>query len=64
MIGREVIEWKVNLKDTKLEQKLKVYVLIAEHCDAFCLQDEIETCPHIEVNLKLYDDVPLFNHIW
>ena len=38
-----MIEWKVNLKDSKLmkEKKAKVYGLIEEHCDTLGLREEI-----------------------
>ena len=55
MTDREITEWKVNLKDTRLilEQKVKVYNLIEEHHDACSLWDERETHPQVEVHFKV-----------
>ena len=37
-------------------------MFLNEHHDTFSLQDEIGTCPHIEVHLKLFDEVLYFVH--
>ena len=59
---REIIEWEVALKDSKLpkEQKVKVYDMIEEHHNALVLYDDIGTCPQDEIPLKLHDDVLFF----
>ena len=54
MLDREIIERKVNLKDSKLtkEQKVKVYDLIEERHDVFSSWYEIGTCPKVNVQPK------------
>ena len=61
MSNREFLEQKVELKDSKLikHPKFEVYDL-KEHCNALSLCNEIGTSPHVEVHLKLNDEVPLF----
>ena len=53
MSDSKIIEWKVNLKDSKLtnEQTVNVYGLI-EHHIALSLLDEMGTCPQVNVHLK------------
>ena len=53
---------KLNLKDSVLDEKGKEEFLAKgeQFTDVFNLQDEIGTCPFIEVHLKLKDETPLF----
>ena len=66
MSDRELIEWKVNLRDSevKKQQKVKVCDLIEEHHNVFSFCDEIRTCPQAEVHLKVYNEALfLFTHM-
>ena len=53
---------KLNLPDCTLDDKGKVEFLakINNFHDVFSVRDEIGTCPFIEVNLKLKDEIPFF----
>ena len=53
---------KLNLKDSVLEEKGKAEFLtnVEQFMDIFSLNDEIGTCPFIEVHLKLKDEIPFF----
>ena len=46
MFDREIIGWKVNLKESKQtkEQNARLYYFIVEHCKAFSLHGETRTC--------------------
>ena len=54
MIDREIIDLKVNLKDSNLtkDQQAKVYDFIEECHEAFSLCDEMGTCLQVGVHLK------------
>ena len=57
---------KLNLSDCTLDDKEKEDPLdkIDNFHDVFSLRDEIDTCPFIEVHLKLKDETPfLSDHI-
>ena len=62
MSNREIIEWKVRIKVSKLttEQKVKVYDSIEEYCDIFSPFDESGTCPQVTVHSKVHDELPFF----
>ena len=62
MTDMEILQMKLNLKDSVLEEKGKEEFLmnVEQFTDIFSLRDEIGTCPFIEVHLKLNDEMPFF----
>ena len=62
MTDKEVLQMKLNLKDSILNEKEKEEFLmkVEQFTDVFSLRDEIGTCPFIEVHLKLKDETPFF----
>ena len=62
MTDKEIIQMKLNLKDSVLDEKGKEEFLakVKQSTDVFSLRDEIGTCPFIEVHLKLKDETPFF----
>ena len=62
MTDKEILQMKLNLKDSVLDEKGKGEFLekVGQFTDVFSLRDEIGTCPFIEVNLKLKDETPFF----
>ena len=62
MTDKEILQMKLNLKDSVLEGKGKEEFLdkVEQFTDVFSLRDEIGTCPFIEVHLKLKDETPFF----
>ena len=62
MTDIEILQTKLNLKDSVLDKKGKEEFLtnIEQFTDIFSLRDEIGTCPFIEVHLKLKDETPFF----
>ena len=62
MTDSEILQMKINLKDSVLDEKAKEEFLtnIKQFTDIFSLRDEIGTCPFIEVHLKLKDETPFF----
>ena len=62
MTDREILQMKLNLKDSVLDEKGKEELLekVKQFTDIFSLRDEIGTCPFIEVHLKLKDEIPFF----
>ena len=62
MTDSEILRMKLNLKDSMLDEKGKEEFLenIEQFNDIFSLRDEIDTCPFIEVHLKLKDETPFF----
>ena len=66
MTDAEILQMKLNLADCALDDKGKEEFLAKtdNFHDVFCLRDEIDTCPFIEVHLKLKDKTPfLLDHI-
>ena len=62
MTNREILDKYINLDNsylTKLEKK-EVRELLYKYKDAFSLQDEIGTCPNIEVKIDVTDKSPFF----
>ena len=53
---------KLNLKVSILNEKEKEEYLtkVQQFTDVYSLRDEIDTCPFIEVHLKLKDETPFF----
>ena len=62
MTDKEILQMKLNLKDSILNEKEKQEFLmkVEQFTDVFSLRDEIGTCPFIEVHLKLKDETPFF----
>ena len=62
MTDKEILQMKLNLKDSALDEKGKEEFLekVEQFTDIFSLRDEIGTCPFIEVHLKLTDETPFF----
>ena len=62
MTDTEILQMKLNLKDSVLEEKGKEEFLtnVEQFMDIFSLRDEIGTCPFIEVHLKFKDETPFF----
>ena len=62
MTDTEILQMKLNLKDSVLDEKGKEEFLtnIEQFTVIFSLRDEIGTCPFIEVHLKLKDEMPFF----
>ena len=62
MTDKEILQMKLNLKDSILDGKEKEEFLtkVEQFTDVFSLRDEIGTCPFIEVHLKLKDETPFF----
>ena len=62
MTDNEILQMKLNLKDSVLDEKGKEEFLakVGQFTDVFILRDEIGTCPFIEVYLKLKDKTPFF----
>ena len=62
MTDKEILQMKLNLKDSVLDKKCKEEFLtkVEQFNDVFSLRDEIGTCPFIEVHLKLKDETPFF----
>ena len=62
MTDKEILQMKLNLKDSVLDEKGKEEFLakVKQLTDVFSLRDEIGTCSFIEVHLKLKDKTPFF----
>ena len=62
MTDTEILQMKLNLKDSVLEGKGKEDFLtnVEQLTDIFSLRNEISTCPFIEVHLKLKEETPFF----
>ena len=62
MTDTEILQMKLNLKDSVLDEKGKEEFLtnVEQFTDIFSLRDEIGTCPFIEVHLKLKDEMLFF----
>ena len=62
MTDRDILQMKLNLKDSILNEKEKEEFLtkVEQFTDVFSLRDEIGTCPFIKVHLKLKDKTPFF----
>ena len=62
MTDKEILQMKLNLKDSVLDGKGKEEFLekVEQFTDVFSLRDEIGTCSFIEVHLKLKEETPFF----
>ena len=66
MTDKEILQMKLNLKDSVLDEKGKEEFLgkVKQFTDVFSLRDEIGTCPFIEVHLKVKDETPFFVRLY
>ena len=60
MTDKEILQMKLNLKDSVLDEKEEFLMKVEQFTDVFSLRGEIDTCPFIEVHLKLKDETPFF----
>ena len=62
MTDTEILEKYINLDNSYLsrEEKVKVMDMLFKYKQAFCLRDEIGTCPNIEVEIDVTDKSPFF----
>ena len=62
MTDREILEKYVNLNNSCLneEEKIQVMDMLYDYKEAFCLRDEIGTCPNIEIKINVTDKTPFF----
>ena len=62
MTDKKILQMKLNVKDLVLDEKGKEEFLekVKQFTGVFSLRDEIDTCPFIEVHLKLKDETPFF----
>ena len=62
MTDKEILDRYINLKDSCLneEETKQVMEMLYEYKDIFILRDEIGTCPNIEVNIEVMDNLPFF----
>ena len=42
------------------KERKQVMKMLCEYKDVFSLRDEIGTCPNIEVNIEVMDNLPFF----
>ena len=62
MTDKEILDKYINLQDSCLDEKERKQVMemLYEYKDVFSLRDEIGTCPNIEVNIEVTDNLPFF----
>ena len=62
MTDEEILDKYINLKDSCLDEqeRKQVMKMLYEYKDVFSLRDEIGTCPNIEVNIEVTDNLPFF----
>ena len=62
MTDEEILDKYINLKDSCLDEmeRRQVMKMLYEYKDVFSLRDEIGTCPNIEVNIEVTEDLPFF----
>ena len=62
MTDEEILDKFINLKDSCLDEKERKQVMkiLYAYKDVFSLRDEIGTCPNIEVNIEVTDNLPFF----
>ena len=62
MTDKEILDKYINLKDSCLnkQERNQVMGMLYEYKDVFSLRDEIGTCPNIEVNIEVTDNLPFF----
>ena len=61
-MDREILEKYIDLEMSCLNKKEKTEVMdmLYKYKEAFCLRDEIGTCPNIEVEIEVTDRSPFF----
>ena len=61
MTDREILEKYIDLKNSCLgkEQKVKVMNMLFKYKEAFSLRDENGTCPNIEVDIDITDNITI-----
>ena len=62
MTDKEILDKHIDLDNSCLteSEKLQMRDMIYEYREAFCLRDEIGTCPNIEIDIYVTDKPPLF----
>ena len=62
MADKEILDKYLNLENSCLskEEKKEVMDMPYKYRDAFCLRDEIGTCPNIKVEIDVTDKSPFF----
>ena len=62
MTDEEILDKYINLKDSCFDEKERKQVMkmLYEYKDVFSLRGEIGTCPNIEVNIEVTDNLPFF----
>ena len=62
MTDKEILDKYINLNGSCLNEKERKQVMemLYEYKDVFSLRDEISTCPNIEVNIEVTDNLPFF----
>ena len=62
MMDKEILDKYINLKDSCLDkrERKQVMEMLYKYKDVFSLRDEIGTCPNIEVNIEVTDNLPFF----
>ena len=62
LTDKEILDKYINLKDSCLNEKERKQVMemLYEYKDVFSLRDEIGTCPNIEANIEVMDNLPFF----
>ena len=60
MTDKEILHKYINLKGSCLDkaERKQVMEVLYEYKDVFSLRDEIGTCPNIEVNIEVTDNLP------
>ena len=60
--NREILENYINLENTCLTEKEKKEIMdmLYKYKEAFCLRDEIGTCPNTEVGIDVMNKSPFF----
>ena len=66
MTDEEILDKYINLEDSCLDEKERKQVMkmLYEYKDVFSLRDEIGTCPNIEVNIEVTDNLPFFIQLY
>ena len=62
MTDKEILDKYIDLKDSCLDgtERKQIMKMLYEYKDVFSLRDEIGTCPNIEVNIEVTDNLPFF----
>ena len=62
MMDREILDKYIDLRNSCLDEieRKQVMEMLYEYKAVFSLRDEIGTCPNIEVNIEVTDNLPFF----